>query len=237
MHGVYCIYNTETDKYYVGSSSSKLGLSYRLHRHMQDLIANKHHSNKLQRSWNKHGPTVFVFKIIEICDEFICISREQFWMDHLNSVNNGYNIAPQAGSNRGIKLSPEHIEKVAQANRGRPMPEHVRDAIKNATLGRKDTPEQSQRKSAAHKGRKITWGDKISETRKGKPLSDEHRAALAEAAKTRKKMVCEEVESGRQWNNVKLAAEFYGVHDRTLLKYIKKGKPYKNAPLMRIVGT
>lgn len=235
MHGIYVIYNVVSNKYYVGSCSSKLGLGYRMHRHIQDLFKNRHHSIKLQNSWDKHGPCAFVFKIIELCDSKDCIKREQYWMDKLNSVNNGYNVAPNAGSNLGCSRSQEAIQKTVSALRGVKRPQHVIDAVRRATVGRKDTPEQRERKSVAHKGREITWGDKISATRKGKPLSEEHKQALAEAAKNRKRMICEEIETGRQWNNIKLAAEFYGVNEKMLLRYIKEGKPYKNAPLMKLV--
>jgi hypothetical protein len=55
--GVYCIKNTITNKVYIGSS---LNIKSRLKTHIFSLKNNKHHSLKLQRSYNKYGKDNFI---------------------------------------------------------------------------------------------------------------------------------------------------------------------------------
>lgn len=52
MAFIYSIYNTITMKYYIGET---LHPQERWQRHLSDLISNKHHSHKLQASFNKYG--------------------------------------------------------------------------------------------------------------------------------------------------------------------------------------
>ena len=85
---VYGIKNIIVNKFYIGRSNTK----YRIHGHICDLRANKHHSIKLQRAYNKYGESVFVFGIIEdnIPDDLIQ-EKEKYYVELYNSYHNGYN--------------------------------------------------------------------------------------------------------------------------------------------------
>lgn len=90
--GIYKITNIINNKCYVGSAKN---FSKRWNRHLKDLENNCHHSIKLQRSFNKHGKNNFLFSIIEEVqyEKDIIIERENYWINELNSKENGYNIA------------------------------------------------------------------------------------------------------------------------------------------------
>ena len=95
-HGTPCIYeirNTVTGRVYVGSTPR---FSVRFTEHKRLLDANKHHSRKLQFSYNKHGASVFVMRVIEVVSHPAFIhAREQCWIDR-HGFENTYNSAPVA---------------------------------------------------------------------------------------------------------------------------------------------
>lgn len=101
--GIYVIINTVNGKQYVGSSTV---LSVRKRRHFQDLRTNTHVNKHLQAAWNKYGGTAFVFQVLEHCPLEQLIEREQYWIEKLDVVTRGYNIAPTAGSMFGYVHPP-----------------------------------------------------------------------------------------------------------------------------------
>jgi len=139
-----------------------------MHRH--HLRRNKHHSIHLQRAWQKHGEAAFVFSIIEHVHADELIAREQYYLDTLRPFGtNGYNIAPMAGSTRGVKRTPEQIERMAAINRGKKLsPEH-RARISAAGRGRKHTEESIKKLREAKL--KNNW-------QRGRPMNERQRAAL-----------------------------------------------------------
>jgi group I intron endonuclease len=144
--GIYKIINTSTNKIYVGSA---VNIESRWKEHLNDLKMNKHHSIKLQRSYNKHGLNCFKFEIIEECDKKLLIKQEQHYIDSLNSFHEGYNSSPTAGSRLGSIQSEETKKKISDTLKGRPSPNKGKIA------------------SQATK-------DKLSKARKGKKLSLSH---------------------------------------------------------------
>jgi len=107
--GVYAIYNTYTDKYYIGSSNNIYN-RWTVHRH--GLRTNQHHSSKLNHSWNKHGNKAFKFLLIQACSEEDLIDREQYWMDYFDAYANGYNMVQYAGRTEGWSPPPETRQKM-----------------------------------------------------------------------------------------------------------------------------
>ena len=106
--GIYQIINTITNDLYIGSS---INLKYRKNRHSKDLRKGNHHSIILQRAVNKYGITNFKFRIIELCEKELLISKEQYYIDKLKPK---YNIYKTAGSPLGNKKSEETKEKHRQ---------------------------------------------------------------------------------------------------------------------------
>ena len=108
--GIYKITNTLNGRVYVGQSSN---IESRLAAHRRSLVRGAHDNQRLQRSWNKYGPDVFVFEVLEaVNDNSALVDREQFWIDALNAAaGGGYNMCPAAGSCKGYKHSDETLAK------------------------------------------------------------------------------------------------------------------------------
>ena len=86
---VYGIHNTITDMWYIGST---FNMRDRMRRHKYELLHNSHHSNKLQRSFNKYGINSFNGKIIEQFNKLDItelINKEIDYIEKYNSLKNG----------------------------------------------------------------------------------------------------------------------------------------------------
>lgn len=112
--GVYKITNLIDNKCYIGSTRNCFRV--RIKKHRNDLQNNKHHSPKLQRSYNKHGAANFEVTILEVCSPENCIEREQYYLDLLMPV---YNCLLVAGSGTGYKHSDETKAKMSVAQLGK----------------------------------------------------------------------------------------------------------------------
>jgi group I intron endonuclease len=188
--GVYCINNLVNDKVYVGSSAN---LPKRRSAHFLDLKRGKHANEKLQRAWNKHGAECFAFIVLEVVDDVaLLITREQHWIDRLVCVSDGYNIRPEAASNRGLvpsalarakqsaalkgrKYSPEHCRNIGLAKKGVVASPETRAKIGAASAARTHSPETREKISKVTRGRVC------------KPMTEEHRANISAATIGKKK--------------------------------------------------
>lgn len=109
--GIYQIRHMTSGKVYVGSSGN-IPVRWRLHR--RELRQGVHHSQKLQRAWNKYGADAFVFEVLAECSIPSLRSREQHWMDTLNAFTSGYNCTAKA-----LEHSEEVRARLAQSAKGR----------------------------------------------------------------------------------------------------------------------
>ena len=87
--GIYKIENTKTNKFYIGQS---INIHNRWKQHKSALTSNRHHSIKLQNSWNKHGYLNFKFEVIEECEVSKLNDRELYHIEKHNAKINGYNM-------------------------------------------------------------------------------------------------------------------------------------------------
>ncbi len=119
------------------------------------------------------------------------IEREQYWIDNLDSYNNGYNSNPKAGSslgrapwNKGLngvhKMSEETKQKISEAMKGKQKTEETKQKISEAMKGNKHgvgnkgkekTEDQKKIISMNKKGHTYNLGRKHSEETK-KKISD-----------------------------------------------------------------
>lgn len=185
--GIYKIENTVNGKCYVGSTTN---LYKRFGSHRSALNKGNHCNVRLQNAWNKYGEQKFVFIIIEyIQEKEFLIQREQYWIDFLCCVNNGYNITPKAGSRRGSKLSAQAIAAMSARMIG---VKRTKESLARGIKTRKSwyvMPEEVKKKiSNTLKGRTITkeWREKLSADRKGRKWTPETRAKML-AAREKKK--------------------------------------------------
>jgi group I intron endonuclease len=171
--GVYKFTCTANSRVYIGSARN---FRERIRKHLESARRGKHHSQLFQRSFAKYGEASFVYEVIEFCEPFQLVEREQFWIDFYKAANpkHGLNILPNAASPLGCKLSEERRRRISEALKGRTVvfTEEWKRNLSLACMGRPTSDRQKQR---------------VSETQRGKVVSDETRARLSEALKGRKK--------------------------------------------------
>jgi group I intron endonuclease len=137
MKAIYSITNTITGKLYIGSAYE---VKARWACHLSTLRNNKHHSPHLQRSWNIHGESAFVFDLVETgLDEAILVVREQYWMDYYQSYDpsKGYNVNPIAGRvvtpwMKGKQHTPESKKKISDSGKGKVRSEESKKRYSDA---------------------------------------------------------------------------------------------------------
>lgn len=198
--GVYEIVNTVNGKRYVGSSTDT---ARRLKEHRYRLDRGEHHSQKLQRAWEKYGSAAFTFKVLFICAQDMLTFYEQRALDGFSAVAEGYNVLPYARSGAGRKASPETLAKMRayQSNR---TPEH-RANIAAALTGKRMSDETKRKVGAASTGRRHTEATKaiIAEAARNMPAESRQRISAASRARvcsdaTRAKLA--KAQTGREYS-------------------------------------
>lgn len=205
--GIYGVIHRDSGRVYVGSSND-IGTRRRRHKSCA-FVENK--PGKFYNALRKYGFEAFDFEILETCDQSQLHVRERFWIQFLDSVNNGFNLAAHPERSRfGVKASPEtnakvssalrgkkrkpftaeHIENLRIAGReryvprhGRACPEHLKEKYRLLYTGKKHSPEAIQKISEAGKGRIVSQETraKISLAHRGKIISNYHAARISES--------------------------------------------------------
>jgi len=156
--GIYAIWNSITNKIYVGQA---VNISKRWKNHKIELKLNRHTNKYLQSAYNKDR-LFLVFYVLEFCEptQEILDKREQYHMDLYDSSNRekGYNLCPTAGgSPLGYKHSDETLEKWSKQRKGKIRGPEARAAIKAGWEKRRangPVSEETKRKlSESHKGK------------------------------------------------------------------------------------
>ena len=162
--GVYAIVNLKNGKVYVGSALSIRG---RLTNHRNDLRGGKHCNSYLQRAWDKSGEKAFRFDVLEECEPFRCVEREQYWIDSLKSFQRscGYNLNQKAGNDGrlGCKHTAESRAKMSASHRGS-------STWQNGVL--------AAARTNRGKSRPLEVRRKIGNSQRGKPTAASHREAM-----------------------------------------------------------
>lgn len=116
--GVYIIENVKNGKCYIGST--RRCFKRRWSNHLNELRKNKHHSIKLQRSFNKHGESSFKFKVLEYCKLEKNREQEQKWIDRMNpEYNMLLNITDTIPGMLGKKHKDTTKVKMSKSAKGR----------------------------------------------------------------------------------------------------------------------
>lgn len=165
IHGVYAIRNAVNGSLYIGSAAN---VTKRWGAHRNYLIHGSHHSEHLQRAYDKYGRDSFSFEMIEYLDDIsLLIEREQLWMDFFKPQ---YNVCKRAGIPGSKPVSIETRKKRSLALRGRKRPPRSKQwcaRLSAAWRPRKLSEEGLARLRATHLGNKYTLGVRPSvETRK-----------------------------------------------------------------------
>lgn len=168
--GIYGIQNTITGKWYVGSS---IELTKRMGRHLWELRTGRHHSQKLQRSFDKHGEAAFRFQILVVCAREHLDLFEERAIRVLRSATEGYNVAdqPKGGFMRGRQWPAETKAQRVEAMKGFKHTDESKKKIKEALARRSAEDKRLQRERIGAANRK--------------PLSEAGRKAIAAANRRR----------------------------------------------------
>lgn len=137
--GIYKIENSVNGNIYIGSSSD---VGRRIKRHKYELKNNKHHSQYLQRAYNKYGAEKFKFTLIEYCaiDEMLDIEQK-----YLNELKPAYNVSKNTTAFMlGIKRPKsfgDNISRLKKGNKyfeGKTHTDGARKAISKGLMGNKN---------------------------------------------------------------------------------------------------
>lgn len=112
MYFVYYIRNKIENKYYIGITNN---FRTRVKKHVYNLNKNKHHSKKLQESFNKYGIDNFEFGILlkTDCTRDEILEKEKEYIRKYDSYNNGYNMNLGGKENNGFQSKfTEDIVKI-----------------------------------------------------------------------------------------------------------------------------
>ena len=104
--GVYVIENLVNGKKYVGSCTRSFRQTWNGHK--TDLRRNVHHSQKLQRAYNKYGAENFKFDILGYYPPCFVLKAEQHFID---TIKPEYNICKIAGNSYGVKRTEEQQDR------------------------------------------------------------------------------------------------------------------------------
>ena len=114
---IYGIQNSITNKWYIGSC---VNFHDRMRRHYYYLRHNIHHSNKLQRSWNKHGEDMFDIQILKTCTNYTqkqLAIEEELFIKQYDSFHNGYNMTDICFEYHKYQLTQEQKDKRANISK------------------------------------------------------------------------------------------------------------------------
>ena len=113
----YCIENLKNNKKYCGITTNPQA---RKNKHFQELRNKYHHSDKLQKSFNKYGAENFEFRILEEHEFSSKIEAYLYEIEFIKKYDgyiNGYNMTP--GGEISPMLDENIAAKVKQANQER----------------------------------------------------------------------------------------------------------------------
>lgn len=114
---IYGILNTETQKWYIGST---MDVHDRFVRHVSMLRTGHHHSQKLQRSFDKYGIDSFEIQILyefkngESAEEMLL--KEEEYISLYESYVNGYNMTDVCRTPGTFSMSEESKLKAKQSH-------------------------------------------------------------------------------------------------------------------------
>lgn len=212
--GVYILRNKLNGKCYVGSAwnSNRRSIAIRFKEHLRNLRRGSHSNPHLQRAWTKYGEDAFELGVLEVVENNYQLNdRERYWIENLQAVEQGYNIARDpVAFMRGVTFSEEHKAKIGEATKARMNLPEQKDKYRQLATERMSkpeykaiqletlkklwaSPEYCERMSTMFKNREVSEETcrKISESKKGKPnlklrgrkMSAETKAKLSTAKK------------------------------------------------------
>lgn len=159
MIGIYSI-TSPTGKIYIGQS---VDIEKRFY-YYQSCWKHIKKQRRLYNSIKKYGAENHIFKIIKECSEDELDYFEIEFIAKFNTTKDGLNLKH---GGIGGRHTEETKQRIGESNKGISRPK-TPEQIKKLT-GQKRSKETKLKMSMAAKGKKITWGDKISEVKQKNP--------------------------------------------------------------------
>jgi group I intron endonuclease len=227
--GIYMLTNKLTNDIYIGHSND---ISKRFINYFNPSYIKSKNSFIISRALIKYGYSNFSVTILEYCDRFDLISREQYY---LNKLNPHYNILKIAGSSRDFKHSKETKAKISKSLKGVYIKE------KSALFGRTHTEETKRRMSL----KKAEYNNPMyGKTHSMDTINLMRQKALGRIhyEETKLKMsitrgnpviIYEKCSSEGfkligSFVSARRASKFLGISSTTVLKYMNSGEIFKN---------
>lgn len=185
--GIYGLRNKTNGKWYVGQSFDVL---YRWDHYRKLNCKNQ---PKLYKALKKYGYDNFENVLFETCEpvEWILDYREMYWIRHLDTIANGYNL--REGGSHG-RHSEESKQKCRLASLGHKHTEETKNKLREIRKRQVITDVHRKNLSIAHTGKKVSEKTRqklrliaIDQHRRNGPvkLSEDGRRRCSEAAKRR----------------------------------------------------
>lgn len=187
--GIYLITHVASGRQYVGQS---IDIVARLRSH----ASGRSGDGFLRNAIEKYGWQAFETKVLHECRRDQLNQQEQLWIEALGTLHpNGFNLttggaqafkfseaarlAISAGTKRG--LTPEVIARRAQSLRGVPKSAAHKQAISSAARNH----ENLERLRSLASNQSPDTRERIAASKRGKPLSPQHRAKISETRRAR----------------------------------------------------
>ena len=151
---IYKILNIKTKQIYIGSS---INIKQRINRHFKDLKANKHHSLKMQRSYNKYGKESFNVEYLLTIPEEYRQKIEQWFLDNNECYFNNEKIVGKPSCSRIFSeeqrkflrdrmignelwklmkpISEDTKLKISKHNKGKVLSEDTKEKMSKSKIG------------------------------------------------------------------------------------------------------
>lgn len=201
--GIYRWNNLITGKSYIGSS---IDLGHRFSQYYSLAHLKQKESSIIYRAILKHGYTKFSLDILEYCESSLCVSREQYYIDHLKPE---YNICTIAGSRLGTKQSEEAKFKIGFVQKG----------IQNHFYGKMHTDETRKKMQLSLKS--------IIREKKSKVVTLDTKISMSLRCKGVKVKVYDKSNNLiNEFPTMTSVAKYFGLSIRTIGYYLDKDKSY-----------
>ena len=185
---IYLIRNKTNNKIYIGKTSKTLEERWKIH--VQHSCESHFRKQLITKAIRKYGKDYFELSVLEICEDNNTLSvKERFWIAELKSRDPkvGYNLTDGGEGTPGRIVSEEtkftrkkeifrNKKKVKRDCKEKGFSKETRENISKSRLGSKNP---FFGKSWGRKGKlsEVTK-NRISESHKGKILSEEHRERI-----------------------------------------------------------
>ena len=166
MYTIYCHTNTINGKMYVGQT--KKTMEERWKQHIKD---SRYRDFYFYRALREYGNNCWIHEVLEICSPQIANHSEAWWVDALDTFNNGYNSIRPDPDNKHYEMSESVKRKISIGNKGKIITNETKLKMGKSQKGRIHTEETKNKISQAHKGRIH------------KPLSEETKQKISKSSK------------------------------------------------------